>query len=30
LTAEAVKERELLELLGRDPQAVTKAVDALG
>ena len=30
LTAEAVKERELLELVGRDPQAVTKAVDALG
>jgi hypothetical protein len=30
LTAEAVKERELLELLGRDPQAVTKAVDSLG
>jgi hypothetical protein len=30
LTAEAVKERELLELVGRDPQAMTKAVDALG
>ncbi len=29
-TAEAVKERELLNLVGRDPQAVTKAVDALG
>lgn len=29
-TAEAVKERELLDLVGRDPQAVTKAVDALG
>jgi len=29
LTAEAVKERELLELVGRDPQGVTKAVDAL-
>ena len=28
-TAEAVKERELLDLVGRDPQAVTKAVDAL-
>jgi hypothetical protein len=29
LTAEAVKEGELLELVGRDPQGVTKAVDAL-
>ncbi len=30
LTAEAVKERDLLDLVGGDPQAVTKAVDALG
>jgi len=30
LTAEAVKEQSLLALVGRDPQAVTKAVDALG
>ncbi|HZX67711.1 MAG TPA: hypothetical protein VFE70_02450 [Candidatus Elarobacter sp.] len=30
LTAEAVKEQSLLALVGRDPQAVTSAVDALG
>jgi hypothetical protein len=30
LTAEAVKEQALLALVGRDPQAVTRAVDALG
>lgn len=30
LTAEAVKEQSLLALVGRNPQAVTSAVDALG